>query len=446
MGIALASGYPAASGWIGAMVGGIVIGLLSGVPLQVSGPSVGLIFVMVSLFPEFGWEALCLITVCAGVVQSVLGIFKLADGVLAISPGVNYGLLAGLGLLAAKNQLIDLVEESSGLAITLCLATVAISFLGQRWGWKKLPGPMLALVVTTFASMVLPMDIPHLQMGGSLGGVDIHLPLDINLTSWVVPVLTLTLIASNESLLCAGALRKMLPGAKLDLDRELSAQGVGNVVSGLLGGLPVCGLVLHSKANIRAGALSRWSVVIHGVWILGFAVCCYPILERIPLASLSGLVIYMGLNLVMESSLRPTLLFADRLIYAITFLAVCVFGLTWGVGLGVFVAVLAKMRLLGKAKVEVEMEGNYWGLRIVGSFTFTTIPELNEALSKIPVGQPVKLDLALEYIDRPAFDRLRSWREHHEALGGRVILDDLHQLWFSSVYQTPRDQPIPCCF
>lgn len=441
IGIALASGAPVGAGLIGAAVGGIVVGLLTGAPLQVSGPAAGLILVVAGLVPEFGWQIVCLITACAGVLQALLGIFKLADGVLMIAPAVLRGLLAGLGVSVAVTQMRSLIGGANEAAMMLGITTLAMAFLWQWWGWKKIPGALVAVVSVTLISMVMKMDVARVHMPKSMGSMGLSLPENANWGALVAAVITLALVASIESLLCASATDRMHEGKRANLDMELSAQGAGNVVSGLLGGLPVAGVIVRSTTNVRVGAVSSWSAVMHGLWVLLFAFFFGRVVESIPLAVLAGLLTHVGLNLM---DLRALPSRQDILLYAVTLLGVVFGGVLWGAGIGIGLSVLFLTRRLGRTAVEVEKKKDRWNLKLAGTLAFASLPALNEALSKIPEGQPVKLDLALEYIDYPVFEALQQWRKQQEESGGQVMLDELHEMWFNSARQTPRGQRIRC--
>lgn len=441
VGIALASGAPVGAGLIGAAVGGIVVGLLTGAPLLVSGPAAGLILVVAGMVPEFGWETVCLITASAGVLQALLGIFKLADGVLMIAPAVLHGLLAGLGVSVAVTQMRGLISETNEAAMMLGITTLAVAFLWQWWGWRKIPGTLVASSSVTLISVLMKMDVARVRMPESPVSMGLTLPENADWGALIVAVITLALVASIESLLCASAKGRMHAGARANLDMELSAQGAGNVVSGLLGGLPVAGVVVRSTANVRAGAVSRWSAVMHGLWVLLFAFCFGRVVESIPLAVLSGLLMHAGLNLV---DVRPLQTRQDVLFYAVTLLGVVLGGVLWGSGLGTGLSLLFLSRRLGRTEVQVEQKKDRWHLKLAGTLALASLPVLNEALSRIPGGKPVKLDLALEYIDHPVFEALQQWREQQEESGGQVMLDEFHEVWFKSARQTPRGQRIRC--
>jgi carbonic anhydrase len=331
-----------------------VVGLLSGVPLQVSGPSVVSLLLMASWLPEFGWPTVCLITVGAGVLQAFLGIFKLADGVLAISPGVVRGLLVGIGVGVVWTQVHELIS-GAGVNVMLGLIPVASALLWRCWSGQRIAGALVGVVVATVASMAMPMAVMRIGTLGPWGGIGLALPREVPWTVLMLPMLTLALVAGMESLVCADKLRGLRGAEAGDLDQELSAQGVGNVVSGLLGGLPISGGIMSSMANLRGGAKSRWSVVMQGGWVLLGALVMGPWVSMIPQAVVAGLLILAGLSLVEGLGSWKSFTVRDRILYGVTLLGVCVCGVPWGFGIGMGGAVIMKMQRLGRTEVEVEM-------------------------------------------------------------------------------------------
>ncbi|MDQ4105324.1 MAG: SulP family inorganic anion transporter, partial [Actinomycetota bacterium] len=293
LGIAVASGAPVMAGLIAAVVGGIVAGLLGGSPLQVSGPAAGLTVVVADLVGRFGWGVTCAITVAAGLLQVLFGVSRVARGALAISPAVVHAMLAGIGITIVLGQLhvllggapgsdaitnlVDLPGQLADIhdpAAVVGLAVIAVLLLWPRLPQplRQIPGPLVAVVAATALATGLALDLERVVIPGSLLD-SLHLP-QVPGGMWVgvfTGVLTVALIASVESLLCAVATDKM-GGTRSNLDRELIGQGAANTVSGLVGGLPVTGVIVRSSTNIAAGARTRASAVLHGGWVLLFSV------------------------------------------------------------------------------------------------------------------------------------------------------------------------------
>jgi len=452
LGIAFASGAPIIAGLIGAVVGGIVTGLLAGSPLQVSGPAAGLTVVVAGLVHQFGWETMCLITACAGVVQLLLGWFKVARGALIIAPAVVHGMLAGIGISIALAQVHVVLGGSpqsspvvnllgipkqlgvmSTQAAILGFLTIAILIV-----WKKLkapvlkaiPGPLVAVVVGTVVSIVAKFDVARVNLPEKFELTKLTPPEHWGL--FVTAVLTVAIIASIESLLCAVATDKLHSGPRSNLDKELRAQGAGNLVSGLLGGLPITGVIVRSSANIIAGGVSRWSAIFHGVWVLIFAMFLGGVIEQIPLAVLAGLLVHVGINLVNLHHIRELTKHNEAPIYFATVLGVTCINLLAGVGIGLGLSVFFLLRRLSNTEVKLEQRDGKWHARISGTLTFASVPKLNAALSTIPAGHNVDIDLAVDFIDHAAFEALHGWRENHEKTGGHVDIDETHEEWYKS--------------
>ncbi len=496
LGIALASNAPIMAGLIAAAVGGVVVGLLSGAPLQVSGPAAGLTVVVFGLTEQVGgdWRMVCAITALAGVTQLVLSVVGVARVALAISPAVVHGMLAGIGILIALGQLHvvlggtpqasalenlrDLpaqLADLHGPAAALGLLTIVVLV---AWGFvlgklRNVPGPLVAVALATTLSLGLadggveridlrvddhvhPVKQGHaLPDLGPIVGDQGHVLEAVGLPDWpdlpagtlAVAVLALALIASVESLLCAVATDKLHDGPRADLDRELLAQGVGNTVSGLLGGLPVTGVIVRSSANIGAGARTRASSVLHGVWVLVFVLALPFVVEAIPKAVLAGLLVVVGARLVNPRHVKLLRAHGELPIYVITVVGVVAVDLLTGVAVGFGCAMLRLVWRLARFHVEVT-PGDPWRVKVTGALTFLGVPRLTEALAKVPSdGTTVHVDLAVTNLDHAGWEALESWRDNHERAGGRVHVQRAEDLWheghrFQRAIATPPGGPI----
>ena len=461
LGIALASGAPSVvAGLIAAVVGGIVVGLMGGAPLQVSGPAAGLTVVVFGLVHQFGWPVTCAITACAGVVQLLLGTLRISRAALYISPSVVHGMLAGIGIVIALAQLhvvlggqpqasalLNLkalpqqIVEHHGPAVVLGLITI-----GVLVGWpflpklvQKVPAALAAVGISTIVSLVFAMDVKRVLLPENLYA-DHVLPQmpNGNWGAFAVAVATVALIASVESLLAAVATDKLHSGDRANLDRELMGQGAGNMMSGLLGGLPITGVVVRSSANIKAGAKSRLSAILHGFWILLFVAVLSFVIQKIPLASLAGLLVFVGIKLVDFHHIRELGIHREAPIYFVTVAGVVFLNLLAGVGLGIGLALLMLLRRLAQSTITMEQRTLLPGepvrqhVRMEGSLTFLSVPQITAQLSAIPPGANVEIDLAVDWMDHAAFESLHSWRIAHEKTGGRVDIDERHEGWYDS--------------
>jgi carbonic anhydrase len=456
LGIAVASGAPVMGGLIAAVVGGIVGGLLAGAPLQVSGPAAGLTVIVFAQVQQFGWPVACAIAAAAGLVQLILGFLKVARGALAIAPAVVHGMLAGIGITIALAQLHVVLggkPESSavknlkelpgqiadlhGPSMILGLLTIGILF---AWKFvpkalKSVPGPLVAVIATTLIAVLGHFDeVKRVDLPANLFGDHVlpRLPASDQWGAFAIAAATVAIIASVESLLCAVATDKLHNGLRANLDRELIAQGGANLVSGLLGGLPVTGVIVRSSANIQAGGKTRLSAILHGVWILIFVLAFASLIEKIPLSVLAGLLVFVGVHLVNKHHIQELREHHEFPIYIATLAGVVGLNLLAGVAIGIGLSVLMTLRRLSHTKILTEKKEGRWHVRIEGTLTFSSVPKLNEALSKIPAGAPVDVDLAVDFMDHAAFEALHGWREAQERTGGHVDIDELHEVWYEA--------------
>ncbi|WP_372668915.1 SulP family inorganic anion transporter [Amycolatopsis kentuckyensis] len=452
LGIALASGAPVAAGLVAAVVGGIVAGALGGSALQVSGPAAGLTVVMAETIQTFGWVVTCAITVLAGALQILLGLSRIARAALAISPAIVHGMLAGIGVTIVLGQLhvilggkaqssaIENIAELPGQIVAhhdsaalIGLLTIAILLVWPRLPKvvQRVPGPLAAIAVATVLSVVTGMTLPRVELPGDL--LNVHLVPQLPDGGWggfALAVVTIALIASVESLLSAVAVDRMHTGPRAHLDRELVGQGAANMVSGALGGLPVTGVIVRSSTNVAAGAKTRASAVLHGVWVLLFVVLLAGLIQSIPLAALAGLLVHVGAKLVNPGHMRTVLAHGDLPVYLLTLGGVVVFDLLTGVLAGIGLALVLMLRRTLWSGIHVEHEGDAWRVVVEGVLTFLSVPRLSKILGGIPAGVPVRLELVVDYLDHAAFESLHTWQQAHERAGGTVDVDEVGHPWF----------------
>lgn len=445
LGIAIASDAPALAGLIAAIVGGLVAGALGGSPLQVSGPAAGLTVIVAGLIAEFGWAVTCAITVCAGFLQILFGFSKLGRAALAISPMVVHAMLAGIGITIALQQAHVLfageshssawhnitympahIAEADGAGIAIGVLVIAILV---AWRWvpepvRKVPGPLVAIVVATLVAMVFAPGVPRIELNGSLLDA-LQLPgiPEGNWGGFAVGVLTVALIASVESLLTAVAVDRMQTRTRSNLDRELVGQGAANMVSGAIGGLPITGVIVRSSANVAAGARTRVSSMLHGFWVLVFALPFAGLAQQIPMPALAGLLIVIGVQLVKITHIETARRTGDLGVYLITLLGVVFLNLLNGVLLGLAASIVMTAWRVARAKVRAESTGeDDWQVSIEGACTFLSLPQLHQAFDAVPPGSRVTLQMSMTFIDHAAREFIDAWRRGHEATGGTVTI------------------------
>ncbi|GHF95867.1 bifunctional SulP family inorganic anion transporter/carbonic anhydrase [Streptomyces filamentosus] len=454
LGIALATGAPLQAGLVAAAVGGLVAGRFGGSPLQVSGPAAGLTVVTAELIQRYGWRTTCAITALAGLAQLALAALKVARSALAVSPAIVHGMLAGIGVTIALAQLhivLGGTPQSSAVANVLGLpaqladarpAALAISALTVvvLLGWPHLPGRAGRAARKAPAALVAVAGATALAVGAGLTVPRVDLP---SWSSHALPglpegpvlgiaagVLTITLVTSVQSLLSAVAVDKLVAARpdrgrgvpRSDLDRELAGQGMANVVSGALGGLPVAGVAVRSVANVSAGAVSRASTMLHGLWIVLAALLLVPAIDLIPLAALAALVMVVGIQMVSITRIRTVTRHREAVVYAVTLTGVVLVGILEGVALGIAVAVAVAMHRLARTRITREEREGHQSVRVRGQLTFLAVPRLSRVLHQIPAGSEVTVELDGSFMDHAAYETLNDWRAGHLAHGGTVEL------------------------
>ncbi len=226
-----------------------------------------------------------------------------------------------------------------------------------------------------------------------------------------------------ESLLSAVAVDKLHRGKRSNLDRELVGQGVANAVSGALGGMPVTGVIVRSSTNVAAGARTRASAIMHGVWIAVFVLAAGAMLELIPMAALAGVLLVTGLRLVQLAHIRTLRRHDELLVYVVTAAGVAVLGLAEGVLAGLVLALARVLYRLARATVTATEEDGLWIVRIRGTLVFLGVSSLVRTLRTIPVGTPVRIELQVDHLDHAAYEAIEDWRRGHLARGGSVELN-----------------------
>ena len=474
LGIAAASGAPVMAGLIAAAVGGIVAGSLGGSVLQVSGPAAGLTVVVAGLVAEFGWQVTCAITAAAGVVQFLLGVSRVGRAALAVSPVVVKAMLAGIGITIILQQLHVLfggraagsaVENLTALPVAITnlelhSALLGLAVVAVLLAWKflpaavrKVPGPLAAVVLITALSVAVAPAVERIGFSGSLFDA-VALPAlpDGKWSAAAMAVVTVALIASIESLLSAVAVDKMHSGPRTNFNRELIGQGSANVVSGMLGGLPVTGVIVRSATNVEAGAASRASAVLHGIWVLVFSVLFAGLIQLIPLSVLAGLLLVIGAKLIKVADIRTSHHTGDLLVYVVTLGCVVFLNLLDGVIIGLALAALCVLWRVLRPQIHAHRPpaGTLpWRITIAGSCSFLALPRLNRVLHSVPGGRNAVVEVNADYLDHAFREALLAWQEQHRASGAFVALEEHGSTALRDAAdrtpqrQDPREFPLP---
>ncbi|WP_405679208.1 SulP family inorganic anion transporter [Streptomyces sp. NBC_00868] len=453
LGIALATGAPLQAGLVAAAVGGIVAGRLGGAPLQVSGPAAGLTVVSAELIQHYGWRTTCAVTVLAGACQLGLALLRTARSALMVSPAIVHGMLAGIGVtialaqlhivlggtpqssavanvLGLPNQLADLHPVALGVSVLTLLVLFSWPRLPGRTGHalRKVPAALAAVATATAFAALTGLSLPRVDLPSWRSHALPELP-EGPVLGIIAAVLTVTLVGSVESLLSAVATDKLIASERgtgnrpprADLNRELRGQGAANIVSGALGGLPVAGGAMRSVANVKSGAASRRSVMLHGFWVVLAAGLLVPALDLIPLAALAALVMAVGVRMVSATHLRTVTRHREIVVYGTTIVGVVLGGVLEGVAIGIAVAVALALHRLARTRITVEqLETGVHRVWARGQLTFLAVPRLTRVLNQIPHDGRAVIELDGSFMDHAAYETLQDWQDSHRAHGGSV--------------------------
>lgn len=465
LGIAVASGLNEFSGIIGGIVGGIVIGAISGSQLSVSGPAAGLTAIVAAAVTKLpAVEAFFLAVIIAGFFQLLLGIFKL--GIIGdyIPNSVIKGMLAAIGIILILKQLPHLVgydkdyvgDETfvqlsgentfSSLVNSLNHLTpvaVLIGFLGllilviYETPWMKskkifqlLSGPLVVVltgICLNIATKNVPasygMDTSHLvniPVAGSAAEFFSFFRLPdwsyISNTDVWVTAITLALVASLETLLGLEAVDKLDPLKRASpTNRELIAQGSGNIVSGFLGGLPLTSVIVRSSANLQAGAKTKASAILHGLLILVCVAFAPAVLNMIPKAALAAILIFTGYKLVKPSIVRSYFEkgWEQFMPFMVTMLAIVFTDLLKGVLIGIALGIFYIIRSNFRTSVFIVNDKNLYLIRLRKDISFFSKPVLKNKLESLPENCSLLIDMTrAEFIDKDVIETINEFVQH----------------------------------
>lgn len=444
LGIALASGAPLFSGVIAGIVGGIVIGMASGSQLAVSGPAAGLTIIVLNAIDDLGsFNAFLLAVFIAGLIQVVLGFLK--AGVIGnfFPSSVIRGMLAAIGLILilkqiphafgydadpegdteffqadGENTFSEILVAFNNLsvgAIIISLAAIALLILWDRPGIRKhsilgvIPAPLLAVILGVVANQIFFVVAPSLALSSdhmvalpaleNLGQAldELAFPDFSQITNpeiYLVAV-TLAIIASLETLLSLDATDKLDPFKRTSSqNRELKAQGLGNMISGLIGGLPITAVIVRSTANIASGGRTKMSAIVHGIFLLLSVLFIPRLLNLIPLSALAAILIMVGYKLA-----KPALfteMFRKGMNqffpFVITIVAILLTDLLIGITIGMAAGLFFIIKSNFHEAIHVVNDKSNYLIKFNKDVTFLNKSALKNSLDKIPAGSYVLID------------------------------------------------------
>ncbi|PTL82351.1 bifunctional SulP family inorganic anion transporter/carbonic anhydrase [Vitiosangium sp. GDMCC 1.1324] len=374
--IALASGVPPEVGLVTAIIAGIVCALFGGTPLSVSGPAAAMAVLIASAVQQHGLGGLLVIGLVVGLLQVLTGVLGLGRLIRFVPVPVVAGFTAGIGAIILIGQLpralglpppeqshvLDvlshvgrLLHAARPVPLALTLLTLAI-VLGLPRVLPRLPAPLIAVIVPTVLCVALKLDVPALgELPRSLPPPRLPALPGSGWDALLGTALIVYALASLETLLSSGAVDKLARGKRHDPDQELVGQGLGNMAVSLFGGIPVTGVIARSALNVQAGARTRRSAIFHALVLLAAVFLFAPVMGRIPIAALAGVLLSVALRMLHPRELialwklsRP-----EAAVYAVTFVAIVLVDLIVGVQAGLVAALAISAVRMGGTRASV---------------------------------------------------------------------------------------------
>ena len=465
LGIALGSNAPLFSGIIGGIVGGIVIGTLSGSQLSVSGPAAGLTAIVVVAIGRLQvFDAFLVAVVLAGVMQLILGFLK--AGVLGdyIPSSVIKGMLAAIGLILILKQIPHFVgyeadylgdeafQQKDGkntfsellfsfrhilpMALGIGVLSILLQLVWDKVVIKKVnalklvPAPLVVVLLGVGLNEMLKVSYPALALGKfHLVNIPVAssfseftsfftMPNFSHLGNYAVwtTALTLAIVASLETLLNVEASDDLDPYQRVTpTNRELKAQGIGNIVSGMIGGLPLTSVIVRTSAGINAGAKTKMSAIMHGIFLLLCVAFIPSLLNHIPYASLAAILIYTGYKL---AKISIFVAFYKKgwnqfLPFVVTILAILFTDLLIGILIGCSIGLFFLLRSNFKSAVLVVNDDNKFLFRLRKDVSFLNKPIIKSKLEQVPEDSFVLIDAArADFIDRDVIEVIEDFMKH----------------------------------
>jgi len=462
--ISVASGFPPTAGIITAIIGGIAVSRINGSFLTINGPAAGLIVVVLASVQSLGegdamagYRYTLAAIVVAGVIQVLLGVFKVGQLAAFFPTSVVHGMMAAIGLIIIATQfhvMMGVTPEPGNLFSTIAQIPhsllnmnseiVLISFLSLEIliTWPLLKSRIPAPVIVVLVGMLFAWHFDLAGDAASTGAKFLVAVPDNFLAGFYFPdfsklttlafwgaVLSICLVGSLESLLITSAIDKLDPYKRTaDLDRDLTAVGVGNVVAGLIGGLPMIAEIVRSSANIDNGAKTGWANFFHGSILLLFVVLFPGLIQNIPLASLAALLVYTGYSLASPKTFARVMDVGQEqfFMFAVTIIGVLATNLLMGVALGIVVKLVINLLRgvwpsnLFKIHFTLSHQDEQTvRVKLLGSALFSNFLPLKKALAELDGGKTIIFDFSEGYlIDHTVMEFIDDYRRNYQAAGG----------------------------
>jgi MFS superfamily sulfate permease-like transporter len=477
LGIAGASNFPPIMGVLTAVVGGLVVSLFAGSELTIKGPAAGLIVICAGAVEELGkgdlvvgWHLTLAVVVVAGVLQVILGKLKVARLADFFPLSAVHGMLAAIGIIIMSKQLHLAVgilpAELKGKEPIELLEMVPHSFMHMEWhiaaiggvsllilfGWKfigkgflaKVPPALVVLIVAIIMGQYFHLtDAAYQARKPLVNPGDFTLNLNVDFAAMSNPellpiflkyLLMFTLIGSLESLLTGRAIDLLDPyKKKSDLSKDLSAVGVGNIVSGLLGGLPMISEVARSSANISNGGRSRWANFFHGAFLLLFVVALVPLIKMVPVAALAAMLIFVGFRLASPKEFEHVFHVGREqlIIFLATIFATLFTDLLIGIAVGIIVkfiihsfnGVPASSFFKPFLTMHVDEETQVYNIEVEKSAIFSNFLGFKKQLERIPAGKHIIINFEkTRLVDHSVMENLHNFENEYVRGGGTFVI------------------------
>lgn len=463
LGIALASGAPLFSGVIAGIIGGVIVGVLSGSKLGVSGPAAGLAAIVLTAIGSLGsYENFLLAVVLAGIIQIIFGVLKAGIIGYYFPSSVIKGMLTGIGIIIILKQipnffgydeesawdleffeidggntfseLFAIVENITPGAALIGIISLLLLILWDKVLTKKskvfeiIQGPFVVVVLGIIFYLLTKQD-EDLSIGVK-HMVNVPIPTDLtsfigqfsfpnfsgiaNLEVWIV-AFTIALVASIETLLSVEASDKIDPNKNVTpTNRELLAQGTGNIISGLIGGLPITQVIVRSSANVQSGAKSKFSTIIHGFLLLISVILIPSLLNKIPLSVLAAILLIVGYKLAKPSTFKTmyNLGWKQWVPFIVTVIGIVFTDLLFGIGLGLAVGIIIVLIKSYQNSHFLHIEDISNGKRkmkmtLAEEVTFINKGAILKELDRIPENSYLELDVQnTRYLDNDIIEIL----------------------------------------